>query len=173
MGSVVITDPGDQPLSMDQSAFPICWLWGIAGGPGPRVNWSLICSACHPVGKNGSDSSRVLHWSVVWVESPHEKHPSAESTDGSGEAASSSVTVPTGSQCSNMVSKAVAADHSWATGVGGHNAPISCWMRTSRFDGIGTACGGGSAGVGNNFLMMSSKVSVSGDVAGAGSSSVT
>ena len=49
----------------------------------------------------------------------------AESTDGSGEAASSSVTAPTGSQFSNIVSKSVAGDRSHATGVGGHNAPIA------------------------------------------------
>ena len=105
-------------------------------------------------------------------QTPHEKQPSAESDDRSGEAASSSVTVPTGSQFSNKVSKSDAADCSCATSVGGHIAAISCWMRTlrrSRSDGIGTACGGGSAGVGNNFLMMFSTVSVSGDVAGAGS----
>ena len=106
--------------------------------------------------------------SVIWVKTPHEKHLLAESDDRSGEAASSSVTVPTGSQFSNKVS-----DRSCATGVGGHIAAISCWMRRSGSEGIGTACGGGSAGVGNNFLMMSSTVSVSGDVAGAGSTSVT
>ena len=30
LGFIVITDPGDQPLSPDQSAFPICWLGGLA-----------------------------------------------------------------------------------------------------------------------------------------------
>ena len=123
------------------------------------MNWSPICSACHPVGKNGNDSSRVLHWSVVWVNSPHEKHPSAESTDVSCEAASSSMTAPMGSQFSNMVSKAVAGDCTRVTGVGGHNALISCWTRTSRYDSI--------------FQMMSSQFPVSGNAAGAGSSSVT
>ena len=171
LGSVVITDPGDQPLSPDQSAFPVCWPRGLAGGPGPRMNWSPMCSACHPIGKNGNDSSRVWHWSVVWVKPPHEKHPSTESDDGSGEAASSSVTVPTGSQFNNNVSKSIAADRSCATGIDGHIASVSCWMRRSRSEGIGTACGGGGAGVGNSFLMMSS--TVSGDVAGAGSTSVT
>ena len=140
---------------------------------GAGSTWSLMCSACHPVGKNGNDSSRVWHRSVVWVKPPHKKHPSTESDDRSGEAASSSVTVPTGSQFRNKVSKSVAADHSCATGLGGHIASISCWMRRSLSEGIGTACGGGIAGVGNNFLMMSSTVSVSGDVAGAGSTSVT
>ena len=123
----------------NQSAFPICWPWGLAGGPRPRMNWSPMCSACHPVGKNGNDSSRVRHWSVVCVKPPHEKHPSAESADGSGEAASSSVTVPTGSQFSNKVSNSVAADRSCATGVGGYIASISRRMRTSRSDDIGTA----------------------------------
>ena len=138
-----------------------------------RTYKSPICSACHPVGKNVNDSSRVLHWSVIWVNSPHEKHPSAESTDVSGEAASSSVTALTGNQFSNMVSKAVAGDCTRATGVGGDNTPISCWMRTSQSDGIGTAGGDGNTGVGNNFLMMCSLFPVSGNAAGAGSSSVT
>ena len=137
--SVVITDPGDQPLSPDQSAFPICWPWGLAGGPGPRMNWSPMCSACHPVGKNGNDSSRVRHWSVVWVKPPHEKHPSAKSADGFDEAAFSSVTVPTGSQFSNMVSNSVTADRSCGTGFGGHIVYINRWMRRSRSAGIGSA----------------------------------
>ena len=134
---------------------------------------SPMCSACHPVGKNGNDSSRVRHWSVVWVDSPHEKHPLTESVDGSGETTSSSVTVPTGSQFSNKVSKSPAGDHSCATGVGGHITSISCWMRRSRSERIGTACRGGGAGVGNSFLIMSTTVSVSGDTAGVGSTSVT
>ena len=94
LGSVVITDPGDQPLSPDQSAFPICWPWGLAGGPSPRMNWSPMRSACQPVGKYGKDSSRVLQSAVVWVKTAHEKHPSAETVDGLGDTAFSSVTVP-------------------------------------------------------------------------------
>ena len=151
LGSVLITDPGDQPLSPDQSAFPVCWPRGPGGGPGPRMNLSPMCSTCHPVGKNGNDSSRVRHWSVIWVKPPHEKHPSTESDDGSGEATSSSVTVPTGSQFSNNVSKSVVRDRSCATGVGGRIASISCWIRRSRSERIGTACRGGGAGVGNSF----------------------
>ena len=46
---------------------------GLGGGPGPRMNLSPMCSACHPIGKNGNDSSRVRHWSVVWVSPPHEE----------------------------------------------------------------------------------------------------
>ena len=131
-----------------------------------------MCSTCHPVGKNGYDSSRVRHWSVVWVKPPHEKHPSTESDDGSGEATSSSLTVPTGSQFSNNVSKSVIGDRSCATGVGGRIASISCWIRRSRSGRIGTACSGGGAGVGNSLLMMSSTVSFSGDTAGVGSTFV-
>ena len=110
LGSVVTTDPGDQPLSPDQSAFPVCWPRGLGGGPGPRMNLSPMCSACPPVGKSEKDSSRVWHWSVVWVNPPHEKHPATDSHDGSGEATSSSVIVPTGSQFNNNVSKSVAGD---------------------------------------------------------------
>ena len=151
LGSVLITDPGDQPLSPDQSAFPVCWPRGPGGGPGPRMNLSPMCSTCHPAGKNGNNSSRVRHWSVVWVKPPHEKHPSTESDDGSGEATSSSVTVPTGSQFSNNVSKSVVRDRSCVTGVGGRIASISCWIRRSRSERIGTACRGGGADVGNSF----------------------
>ena len=101
LGSVVITGPGDQPLSSDQSAFPLCWHRGLGGRPGPRMNLSPMCSC--------------------------------------------------------------------ATGVGGHISSISCWMRRSRSDRIRTAC----RVVGNSFFMMSLKVSVSGDTAGVGSTSVT
>ena len=104
---------------------------------------------------------------------PHEKHPSTESDGGSGEIMSSSVTVRTGSQFSNNVSKLLAGDRSCATGVGGHIAFISCWMRRSRSERIGAACRGCGAGVGNSFLMMSTTVFVSGDTAGVGSTSVT
>ena len=139
LGSVVITDPGDQPLSPDQSAFPICWPWGLAGGPGPRMNWSPTRSACHPIGKNGKDSSRVLQLAVAWVKTPHEKHPLAETVDGLGDAGFSSVTVPTGSQFSNMVSNSVTADRSCATCFGGHILPINHCMRRSCSVGIGSA----------------------------------
>ena len=75
------------------------------GGPGPRMNLSSLCSATHPIGKNGNDSSKVWHCSVVWVHSPHEKHPSVESDKSSGWTMTSSVTVSTGTQLSNGVSK--------------------------------------------------------------------
>ena len=128
------------------------------GDPVPGMNLSPMCSACHPVGKNGNDSSSIgpSYGSIPL----HEKHPSTESYDGS-----SSVTVPTGSQFCNNVA---AGDCSCATGVGGHIASVSCWMRRSRSDRIGTACRGRGAGVGNSFLMMSSTVSVSGDTVGVG-----
>ena len=79
--------------------------------------------------------------------------------DGSGETTSSSVTVPTGSQFSSNISKSDVGDRSCATGVGGHIASISCWMRRSQSERIGTACRGCGAVVGNSFLMTSSTVS--------------
>ena len=84
-------------------------------------------STCHTVGKN------------VWVKTPHEKHPSAETVDGFGDAAFSSMTVPTGSQFSSVVSNSVTADHSCTTGFGGHIVPINRWMRRSWSAGIGSA----------------------------------
>ena len=72
------------------------------------MNLSSLCCATHPIGKNGNDSSKVWHCSVICVHSPHEKHPSVESDNSSGWVMSSSVTVSTvstGSQLSNGVSK--------------------------------------------------------------------
>ena len=110
VGSVDITDPGNQsPLPRSVGVSRLLPPGHLVGDPVPRMNLSLMCSACHPVGKNGNDSSRVRHWSIVWVSLPHEKHPLTESDDGSGEATSSSVTVPTRSQFSNNVSKSVTA----------------------------------------------------------------
>ena len=168
LGSVVITDPGDQPLTPDKLAFPVCRPRGLGGGPGPRMY-----SACRPVGNNGNDSSRVRHSSVVWVDLPHEKHPLTESVDGSDETTSSSVTVPAGSQFSNKVSKSSAGDRSCATSVGGHIAFISCGTRRSRSERIGSARIGGGAGDGNSFSIMFTTVSVFGVMVGVGSVSVT
>ena len=175
LGSVVITDPGDQPLSPDQSAFPVCWPLGLAGEPGPKMNWSPMRSTCHPIGKNGNDSSRVRQFSVVWVKTPHEKHPSAETVDAFGDAAFSSVIVTTGSQFSNIVSNYVTADRSCATGFGGTIVPNNRWMRMrrSRSADIGSSRGAGGTGVGSNLLIMFSNVSVSGDAVGICSSTVT
>ena len=150
LGSVGITDPGDQPLSPNQSAFPVCWTLG-----------------------NGNDSSRVRQFSIIWVKTPHKKHPLAETVDAFGDAAFSSVIVPTGSQFSNIVSNSVTADHSCATGFDGTIVPNNRWMRRSRSAGIGSSRGAGGTGVGSNFLIMFSNVSVSGDAVGICSSTVT
>ena len=147
LGSVVITDPGDQPLSPDQSSFPVCWPLGSAGDPGPPTR-----SACHPIGKNGNDSSRVRQFSVVWVNTPHEKHPSAETVD-----ASNSVT----------------AERSCTTGFDVTTVPNNRCMRRSRSDGMGLSRGFGVTGVGNRFLIIFSRVSVSGDAVGICSSTAT
>ena len=83
------------------------------------------------------------------------------------------MTFPTGSQFCNMISKSVNFDRSCTTGWGGRIAPSKRWMSSSWSDGMGAAFGGGRGGVGNNFLMMSSNDSVSGDPTGDCSSSVT
>ena len=51
---------------------------------------------------------------------------------------SSSVTVPTGSQFSNSVSKSFVEDRSCATGVGGQIVSISCGMRRSQAECVGS-----------------------------------
>ena len=137
------------------------------------MNLSSLCSATHPIGKNGNDSSKVWQYSVVWVDYPHEKHPSVESDKSSGWIMSSSVTVSTGNQLSNGVSKSFVEDRSCATTVGGQIVSISCCMRRSLSECFGDACKGGGAGVGNSLLIMSSTDSVSEEIAGVGPSSVT
>ena len=85
LGSVGIAGPGDQPLSPDQSSFPISWSSGPTGAPGLKMNSSPTRSAHHPMGRNGNDSSRVRQFSVVCVDIPHEKHPSADTVDALGD----------------------------------------------------------------------------------------
>ena len=103
---------------------------------------------------------------------PQEKHPSRESDSESSEEASSSVTVPTGSQFCNLIYKSVNFDRSCTTGWDGRIAPSKRCISSSWSDGI-VAFGGGRCGVSNNFLMMSSSDSVPGDSAGDWLSSVT
>ena len=170
---MVISDPGDQPLSPDQTAFPVCCPLGLTEEPGPKMNWSPMRSARHPIGKNGNDSSRVRQFSVVWVNTLHEKHPSSETVDAFGDTAYSSVIVPTGSQFSNIVSNSVTVDRSCTTGFDGTIVPNNRWMRRSRSACIGSSRGAGGTGVGSNLLIMLSNVCVSGDAVGICSSTVT
>ena len=59
------------------------------------------------MGKNGNDSSRVRQFSVVCVNTLHEKYFLVDIVDAFGDTTVSSLTVPTGSQFSNIVSKSV------------------------------------------------------------------
>ena len=88
------------------------------------MNWSPMRSACHPVGKNGNFPS---YGSILCTI----KHPSAETVAAFGDAAFSSVIVPTGSQFSNMVSNSFTADRSCATGQSLDEEILICqyWVR--------------------------------------------
>ena len=66
---------------------------------------------------------RVRQFSVVCVNILHEKHPSADTVDVLGDTTVSSLTVLTGSQLSNIVSKSVTDDRSRTTGFDGANVP--------------------------------------------------
>ena len=92
------------------------------------MNLSSLCSATHHilVGKNGNDSSKAGHCSVVCVHSPYEKHPFVESDNSSSWVMSSSVTVSTGNQLSDSVSKSFVGGRSCATSIGGQIVSISC-----------------------------------------------
>ena len=128
------------------------------------MNVFSLRSATHPIGKNGNDSSKARHCSVLCVHSPHEKHPSVES---------SSVTVPTGNRLNDGVSKSFVGGRSCATSIGGQIVSISCRTRMSLSVYFGAACKGGGAGVGNSLQIISSTDSISEGIAGIGISSDT
>ena len=92
-----------------------------------------------------------------------------ESDNSSGWVMSSFVTVSTGNQLSDGVSKSFVEGRSCATSIGGQIVSINCCMRMSLSEFVGAACKGGGASVGNSLLIMSSTDSVFEELAQASS----